>query len=164
MKQKLDMTVKEIAGNREEIIAKLLDLAKTDVLFFWGENKELVLRQKEKWLPILDWSAELLKTAINKTNTLDVPENRALRAPLKAVLNKMSDKELACYLAATLNMRSTLLALALVKGKIHAEEACELSYLEELWQNEMWGTDSESAAKRQERCDELKEIENYLKS
>ncbi len=164
MRKILDQAVKEIADNRDEIISKLLEFAKTDLLFFWGENKELVLRQKEKWMPILDWSAELLKTALNKTNTLDVPENSAMKAPLGVVLRKMSDKELACFYAATLNMRSTLLALALVKGKINAEKACELSYLEELWQNEMWGTDNEAAAKRKERCDELKEIENYLRS
>ena len=164
MKKILDEAVVEIGKHRDEIIAKLLELAKTDLLFFWGENKDLVLRQKEKWMPILDWATDLLKAKLEKTNTLNVPENKAMRAPLAKVLQEMSDKELACYYAAALNMRSTLLALALVKNRINASEACDLSYLEELWQNEMWGSDPEAKEKRQERCKELEEIEEYLKS
>ena len=74
----------------------------------------------------------------------------------------MDNKELACYYAATLNMKSVLLALALVKGRIDAKKAGELAYLEELWQNEMWGTDSEAVKRRNERCNELAVIERYL--
>lgn len=164
MKKILDQAVREIGEHREEIIAKLLELARTDLLFFWGENKDLFLRQKEKWMPILDWAGDLLKAKLEKTDKLDVPENKEMKAPMAKVLNEMSNKELACYYAAALNMRSALLALALVKGKIDAKEACDLSYLEELWQNEMWGTDPEAKEKRQERCEELQEIEKYLKS
>ena len=164
MKEILDEAVTEIGKQRQDVIAKLLELAKTDLLVFWGENKDLVVRQQEKWMPILDWAADLLKAKLEKTDTLNVPENKAMRAPLAKVLQEMSDKELACYYAAALNMRSTLLALALVKGRIGAEEACDLSYLEELWQNEMWGSDPKAKEKRQERCQELKEIEDYLKS
>ena len=56
MKEKLDQAVEEISQHRDEIIAKLLEFAKTDLLFFWGENRDLFLQQKEKWLPILDWA------------------------------------------------------------------------------------------------------------
>lgn len=164
MKKILDQAVKEIGKQREEVIAKLLELARTDLLFFWGENKDLFLRQEKEWMPILDWASQILKAKLEKTDKLDVPENKEMAAPMAKILGDMSDKELACYYAATLNMRSALLALALVKGRIDAEEACNLSYLEELWQNEMWGTDAEAKSKRQERCDELKEIEEYLKS
>ncbi len=164
MKKILDQAVKEISKNRLEIIAKLLQFAKTDLLFFWGEKKDLYLRQQKEWLPILDWAGKELNVRLNKTDGLEVPENKALQNPLGQFLNGLSDKELACYYAAALNMRSILLAMALVKKRINAKEACRLSYLEELWQNEMWGADEEAAEKRQERCRELEEIESYLLS
>lgn len=164
MKKILDEATKDVAQNREEIITKLLELAKTDLLFFWGENKDLFLRQEKKWMPILEWASQILKAKLETTDKLDVPANEEMKAPMAKMLKEMSNKELACYYAATFNMRSALLALALVKGKISAEEACELSYLEELWQNEVWGTDPEAKSKRQERCEELQEIEKYLKS
>lgn len=162
MQKILDQAVQEIAIHRPEIIVKLLEFAKTDLLFFWGEKKELFLQQQNEWLPILNWASQELSIELTKTDKLDIPENKALQNPLGQLLNQMSDKELACFYAAALNMRSVLLALALVKRRIDAEEACRLSYLEELWQNEMWGVDEEAQSKRQERCDELKEIESYL--
>ena len=163
MKKTLDKAVKEIGQYREEIEKKLLEFARTDLLFFWGEKRDLYLKQKTEWQPIINWIEESLKVKVKKTDKLDTPDNEEMQKPLKTAFAKMSDKELACYYAAALNMKSVLLALALVKGKINAETAGKLSYLEELWQNEMWGADEEAVKRRKERCDELIEIESYLK-
>lgn len=163
MKNILNKAVHEIVNYREDIEIKLLEFAKTDLLFFWSEKNDLYLRQKKEWQPILDWLEDILRVKINITSKLDVPNNEDLHNQLKALFAKMTEKELACYYAAALNMKSVLLALALVKGKIGAKEAGKLSYLEELWQNEMWGNDEEAIKRRKERCDELVEIESYLK-
>ena len=167
MKQKLNeilnQAVQDIEKHRKEIIEKLLEFATTDVLFFWGEKKELYLRQEKEWRPVLDWAESLLKVKLETTCTLNTPKNEEMLAPLAAILMEMSNKELACYYLAALNMRSVFLALALVKGKIDAKGACHLSYLEEVWQNEMWGSDEDAVGRRQERYDELKEIEAFLK-
>jgi chaperone required for assembly of F1-ATPase len=163
MKKTLDKAVKEIAQYREEIEQKLLEFAKTDLLFFWGEKRDLYLKQKTEWQPIINWIEDSLKVKVNKTSSLDVPDNEEMQKPLKTAFERMNDKELACYYAAALNMKSVLLALALVKGKIDAQTAGKLSYLEELWQNEVWGNDDEAIKRRKERCDELAIIESYLK-
>ena len=164
MQKILSQAIKEIGQYRAEITQKLLEFARTDVLFFWGEKKDLFLRQEKEWLPILAWVEDLLKVKLKRTTDLNVPENQKMQSPLKKVFDEMSDAELACYYAAALNMRSVLLALAFVKGKLTADKACELSYLEEKWQNEIWGEDEEALNRRQERCDELKKIEAYLKA
>lgn len=163
MKETLDKAVKEIEQYREEIEKKLLEFARSDLLFFWGEKRDLYLKQKTEWQPIIYWIEESLKVKVNKTDKLDVPDNEEMQKPLKNVFDKMSNKELACYYAAALNMKSVLLALALVKGRIDAETAGKLSYLEELWQNEIWGSDDEAVKRRKERCEELALIESYLK-
>lgn len=163
MKNILDKAVVEIDSYREDIENKLLEFAKTDLLFFWSEKNDLYLRQKNEWQPILDWLEDILFVKINTTTKLDVPDNEGLWNSLKGLFAKMTAKELACHYAAALNMRSVLLALALIKGKIDAKRAGDLSFLEELWQNEMWGNDKEAGQRRKERCDELVEIESYLK-
>ena len=163
MQKILNQAIKEIGQYRAEITQKLLEFARTDVLFFWGEKKDLFLLQEKEWMPILAWAEDLFKVKLNKTADLKVPENEEMQDPLKKIFDEMSDTELACYYAAALNMRSVLLALAFVKGKLTAEKACKLAYLEEVWQNEIWGEDEDALSRRQERCDELKEIECYLK-
>ena len=162
MKNTIDKAVKEINLSRDEIEKKLLEFARTDLLFFWGEKRDLYMRQQKEWQPVLEWAENLAKVEIAKTKGLDVPDNSKLQQPLAKIFAAMDDKELACYYAATLNMKSVLLALALVKGRIDAKKAGELAYLEELWQNEMWGTDSEAVKRRNERCNELAIIESYL--
>lgn len=164
MKKTLDKAVKEIGQYREEIEKKLLEFARTDLLFFWSEKRDLYFKQEKEWQPIINWVEEFLKVNVKKTDGLDTPDNEDMQKPLKLTFEKMSDKELACYYAAALNMKSVLLALALVKGKIDAKNAGKLSYVEELWQNELWGVDEEAAKRRKERCDELIEIEGYLKN
>ena len=67
----------------------------------------------------------------------------------------------AFYLAA-LNTRSVLLATALVKGHINADEAFELSELEELYQARKWGKEEVAEARRKSIKDTLNSIEKYL--
>ena len=163
MRKTLDKATKEISCYKKDIIEKLLEFARTDLLFFWGEKRDLYLKQINEWQPILDWVQNLVKVEIKKTDKLDVPDNEKMQIPLKKIFEEMSDKELACYYAAALNMKSVLLALAMIKGRITAKEAGRLSYLEELWQNEKWGSDDDAVLKRKERCRELEVIEDYLK-
>lgn len=48
-------------------------------------------------------------------------------------------------------MRSVILAMALVQGRLDAEEAYKAAWLEELWQAEKWGIDPEAESKRLEQ-------------
>lgn len=71
---------------------------------------------------------------------------------------------MAAFYLAALDMRSVLLAAALVKGHLNAEEVYEAAFLEELWQAENWGIDEEAEEKRRELKAELEEIEDFLKT
>lgn len=163
MKNELEKAMKEIGLYRKDVEEKILEFARTDLLFFWGEKKELFEKQQKEWQPILDWVEERINARIKTTTSLNVPDNEFLQHPLKVIVEEMSDKELACFYAAALNMKSVLLGLALIKGRIDAEEAGRLSYLEELWQNEIWGKEIEAQKRREERCEELKVIERFLR-
>ena len=79
-------------------------------------------------------------------------------------METLSDRELTAFYAAALKMRSVLLAAALVKGKINAEEAFRAAFLDELWQAETWGADEEAENRRQTIKNEICEIEKFLHS
>lgn len=164
MSKYLEEVTKDIALHREEVIKGMVQLSLTDVLLFWGQQKELIERQKKAWEPILKWVNEILEAELKYTSSLDIPEQpKESGYRLQNFLEKLSDKELAGFYVAALNMKSVLLAAALVKGKVNSEEAFKAAFLEELWQNENWGVVDEAMKKREEMKQELVDVENFLK-
>ena len=159
----LDKAKEEIAKNRAEVIERLVQFSMTDLLLFWGQEKDLMERQAKIWGPILAWAEEKMKAKFATTQSLDVPqENQASGYRLKVFLENLSDKELTAFYAAALQMRSVLLAAALVRGKINAQEAFQAAFLDELWQAENWGSDEEAEKRRQTIKSEIEEIERFL--
>ena len=161
----LKEAAKELAKDREEVIDKLVQFSLTDMLLFWGTEKELIVRQEQVWGPLVAWANQTFNADFINTHGLDVPkENQNSAYRLKYFLEQLSDKELAAFYAAALTMRSVLLAAALVKGRMNAKEAFDAAFLEELWQNESWGVDEEAAKRREEMREELQQIEDFLKN
>ncbi len=164
MSVNLKKSVSEIAKDRQIIIEKLVKFSLTDMLLFWSANEDLAKHQQKLWLPVLNWAKQDLETKYKTTKTLDVPEQDSHTGEkLKLFLQSLSDKELTGFYFAALNMRSVLLAAALVKGKITAQQAYEASCLEELWQAEKWGNDKAADCRRKSLLEELKEIETFVK-
>lgn len=161
---KLEQATDEIKQYRAEIIDRLMKYTETDMLLFWGADRDLIAEQEKHWAPLLEWAEKEFDGKLKKTDGIDVSEeNHKFGYRLKAFLERLSDKELAAYYLAALNMRSVLLAAALVKKQITAEQAYKAAYLEQLFQEKVWGADDESAEKLAERKAELEEIENFLK-
>ncbi len=162
--EKLQQAVGEIKDNRADIIAKLLQFSKTDSLLFWDSDDKVAKKQQEVWGPIMQWMGETLHAQYVTTNKLDVPLQKAnTMENFQKFVEKMSDRELAAFYFATLNMRSGILAAALVKGRINAKQAFEASALEELVQSEYWGKDKFAEERRNNMLNELKDIEKFLK-
>ena len=163
MKNKLEKSVSEIAKDRKNVIDKLVNFSLTDMLLFWGGNEELFKQQEKKWLPVLIWAKDNLDAKFKTTQNLDVPEQESQTGvKLKKFLESLSDKELTAFYWAALNMRSVLLAAALVKGKINAQQAFEASCLEELWQAKKWGSDEVADCRRNSLKQELEQIEAFI--
>ncbi len=158
----LKQAVKEIDNNRDKMQKQLLDFAETDLLFFFSDKPELLAWQKQKWQPIIEWAESLLNIKLKVTSGLAVPDNHDIIKALSKIFQEVNAKEFCCWYAAALNLRSVLLGLALIKNKLSANRAAELSALEELWQNEQWGEDEQALAARKIKADELSEIESFL--
>lgn len=165
MEAKLKEAQQEIAQHKEEVIDRLVQFSLTDMLLFWGHEKDLIERQQKVWGPILAWAKQELDTKFVTTDSLDVPEeNKTSGYRLKLFMETLSSKELAAFYAVALKTRSVILAAAMVKGHLTAEQAFEAAFLEELWQSENWGNEEEACARRDKIKAEMLEIENFLKS
>lgn len=154
----------DVSKNREALIERLVNFALNDVLLFWSTDKNVQKLQEQKWTPIIVWANKIVNMDFKTTSSFDVPkDNLNTSAQLKEYLTSLSNKELSGFYVAALNMRSVLLALALVKGKINADEAFELSELEELYQANKWGMEPVAEARRNSIKSILVSAENYLR-
>lgn len=165
MEKDIEAALGDVAKNRQEIIKRLVEFFETDMLLFWGENEDLIIRQKKLWQPVLDWAEREFGVPLKTTQGIDVPKQEdSAEEKIKAFLDSLNDKQLLAFFKAALDMRSVLLAAALVKGQITAERAFEAAFAEELWQAENWGVVEEAEKRRNELKGELKEIEAFLKN
>ena len=164
MEQNLKQVEEDIKQHRVEIIDRLVNFALNDVLLFWSTDKEVKKEQQEKWLPILTWVDDTLNTRFKQTTSLETDTSgKTAATELKKYLDNLSDKELTSFYVAALNMRSVLLAVAMIKGRINATEAFELSELEELYQARKWGSEPVAEARRNSIKDSLISAEKYLR-
>lgn len=165
MTERMQKLTADVAAHRSEIIDKLVQYSLTDMLFFWSNEEDLIKLQETQWQPLLNWAKAEFETRFEITHELNVPEQQpGSGIRLRLFMEHLSDKELAAFYVAATNTRSVLLAAALVKGRINAEQAFKAAFLEELYQAEAWGPDEEAEKKRGEMKQELLEVEKFLKN
>lgn len=143
--------IDRIEGQEELILDALMVYADTDTLSYvvpTNENEPLAKRQEQEWKPLIDWASRefgaIWQTASGIEPATQVPE---MHDAIRAYLIEQGAMRLsaACVLVSCYS--SLVLTLAVLKGRLSAEEACTLSCLEERLQNERWGTDSEAEKK-----------------
>ena len=147
----LASTAVDLVGKgRAAIVDGVAAYAETDLLCYRAEHPQaLVERQAQSWQPLLDW-ATLRYDAPLHVNVGLMPKPQppeALRA-LRRAVEAFDDWTLSALQTATGACGSVIVALALIEGRVGAEEAFAVSQLDETFQIEAWGEDPEAARRR----------------
>ena len=133
--------------NRSQVIEDVTAYGRTDLLCYQVNSpSDLAEIQFRNWQPLLDW-AEMeygakLKTT---TNLTPIEQSKAALLALHKAVARVDDFTLTGINVATIATGSLILALALLCGYIDAERAYTLAQLDESFQIERWGVDSEAA-------------------
>jgi chaperone required for assembly of F1-ATPase len=93
---------------------------------------------------------------------MPVAQDTAALAPLRAKLDGFTDAELTAFALLAPAAGSFVLALALLDGRLSAEETYALSQLDESYQIEKWGEDEEAAERRAALALEFQDIGRFL--
>ncbi len=154
-----------VTPRRDDVIAEIDAFAKHDHLCYRTDKPaELARRQSEAWDPLLDWVAERygvpLMTAHGVTSIAQ-PES-SLAALHKAVVAFDPFALAALHVAASI-CGSLVLALAIADGRLTAAEAFALSQIDERFQTEKWGLDSEAEARAKRLESELMAAERFMR-
>ncbi|MBP1806786.1 ATP12 family chaperone protein [Rubellimicrobium aerolatum] len=139
--------IDKVSASRPEVVEMLSAFGASDLLCYRAEAPErLVARQRAGWDPLLAWSAEALGADLCAVQgVMPVAQAEADLARLREPVEAMDAFELAAFHDLVSLSGSLVLALAVVEGRLSAEEAWRLSRLDEDFQIEEWGEDEEAA-------------------
>ena len=142
--------IDHVGPERGAVINHALGYAATDLVCYRAESPDdLVERQQATWQPLLDWLADAHQARLKVTRgVIPVEQPPASLSALRRAVEVLDDADLAVLASATGASGSLVIALALVAGRIDAEEAWQASRLDETFQRERWGEDSEDADRR----------------
>jgi chaperone required for assembly of F1-ATPase len=137
----------KVAPQLREVADYLATYAETDLLCYRATGPEsLIRRQAAGWDPLLAWAAVAHQAPlVTVQGVMPVAQPAASLTRLRAALDGFSAFQLAGFHDLVGLGGSFVLALALVSGQRTAEEAFDLSRIDEIWQAELWGQDETAA-------------------
>src|SRR5437016_8107255 len=153
-----------VAASRGDVVERILGFGRNELLCYRaGEPPELSARQKAQWDPLLEWVHDrhgIRLIADAGMSFIEQPVDAQVR--MQEIVSASDDFELAALDAAATLASSFVIALALVERHIGAEQAFEVSHLDELFQAQKWGPDAEAEARRTRIITELKAVERFV--
>lgn len=140
-----------VAPNRPLIEDELVGFGETDTLCYRVDDPpELAERQRRNWQPLLDWATGRFDCALTVTTSiLPAPQDPAALAALRTALAPYDPFGLAGLHGIASATHSLVLALAVADGHLETPQAIDAALVDESYQNEHWGQDSEAAARRE---------------
>jgi len=151
---------------RGAAIERVASFAGSDLICYFADwPAGLVARQEERWGPLIVWAERDLGVVFHRTRGVTHrPQPEATVARVRDLAGAESDFALAGLAAATALFGSAILGFALRRGRLSAEEAFELSRLDETHQEERWGVDPEAAARAAEMAKEAEMLGRWFEA
>lgn len=152
-----------VLGQEVAVTESVLAFA-NDLLCYRADHPDaLVARQHEKWDPLLTWFENrfgaMLKTGVGVV-PFDQPEH--VLSVLRSHIAGQNVFFLSALYGAAALTGSLVLSLAMAEGDLTADEAFALSRLDEEFQAERWGRDSDADARAEMLRTELAGFAAFL--
>jgi chaperone required for assembly of F1-ATPase len=156
-----DAVVDRVDAVTEDIVK----YAGSDLLFYRaGHPQALVAREAELWDPLLFWAADTLGAHfILAESIVHVRQPDSAIAAARAALPGDPWSIAALHVVTTLT-GSALLALALLRGVLDADQVWAAAHVDEDWNMEKWGVDEEVAARRAARLIDFRAAADIVKA
>lgn len=139
-----------VAGREREVNDDICSYAGTDLVCYRAaQPRELVALQARHWDPVLEWSTEALGARfVLAEGIIHQAQPETSLAHVRAALKGYDPVALAALHVITTMTGSALLALALARGHLTADQVWTAAHVDEDWQISQWGEDAEAAARR----------------
>ena len=144
--------------------ASIAAYARSDLLCYRAvDPPDLVERENTAWQPWVEWAARRYGAMLVVTQGISLVDQspHALAALARAVAEQNAHGLAGLGVMVPI-MGSLVLGLAVVEGELEADEAFQLSVLDEVFQEEHWGRDHEAAAQRDRAGLEVRLAARYI--
>jgi chaperone required for assembly of F1-ATPase len=142
--------IDRVADARDAVVEETAGYGGSDLVCYRAAEPLALVRQEEAlWQPLIAWLAERYDIALNvTTGIVSVEQPPHALATLRRVLEACDLFALTALAAMTGSAGSLVIALAVVEGRLSADEAADAALLDELFQAEKWGSDPEAERRR----------------
>lgn len=153
------MQDKAAGDERPALNAEVAKYAGSDLVCYLASHPpELLRRQEERWLPLLDWLAQAHGIRLSFVRGIQyVEQDAAALNKMMQLLEGLPAADFTAVQALTGVTGSVVLSLAVTQNELTPHDAYEAACIDEIFQLEKWG-DDEIARARLERI--RAEIEN----
>lgn len=157
--------IEKVSPQFADIATMLAEYGGTDLLCYRaGQPQELVQMQAEGWDALVDWSATELQAPLQVTQgVIPVPQKREALAQLRVHIDELDIFGLTALHDLVTLPGSLILGLAVIRDRLTAEEAYNLSRIDETYQAGVWGKDDEAETVAAGRRDAMQVAERLWK-
>jgi len=142
-----------VVGQEDAVVDDVLAHAGSDLLCYRASGPEgLLARQAQSWDPVLAWAEDDLGAPLSLAEgVVHVAQPDASIAALRGAIEVLDAYVLAALHVMTTLTGSALLPLAVAQGKLSPDAAWDAAHVDEDWQIDQWGEDTEAKIRRQNR-------------
>jgi chaperone required for assembly of F1-ATPase len=138
-----------IASDMAAMQAMIGGYAETDALVYRGEDSALLAQQAALWNPLLDWAERQWSIQfVLTTGIIHVKQPPETVAALRGAVAAHNAWQLAALSPLATIGGSLVVALAVESGALNADKGWAAVTLEEMFQEERWGTDADAVKAR----------------
>lgn len=163
----VNTAVDGVANDTQAVLEDILRFASSDLLYYRAASPErLAARQAEIWDPVIDWLRGRLGVHfLLAEGVMHVEQPRESIAAIGFHLRQRGEPlRLAALHVMTSIAGSALLALAVEAKELEPEAAWTAAHIDEDWNIEHWGEDSEAVARRNARKRDFMGAVNLLRA
>lgn len=155
--------IERVTPQFDDVAAMLAEYGGTDLLSYRAEAPEALIRaQAQGWDPLIDWAATELRAPLRITHgVLPVPQDETTLLKLQAEVRALDPFGLTALHDLVTLPGSLILGLAVIRGRLDADQAHALSRIDEEFQAERWGRDEDADAAAAARLDALRHSQRF---
>ena len=157
--------IDRVMPQTETLKEQLIGFAGNELICYRApdDERELYSHQQQHWDSWLEWAENAHHISLNiQSGIMPVKQDEQSLQHCRIAIEQYDDWYLSCFVRAAQISGSFVLSLAFMHQKIDYQQLFNLSFLEELYQNERWGCDDEAAARQQQLKTDLKDVSDFL--